>query len=162
MLAVMLLSQLEFRDPTPSDLVLRVVADVQCTLLGHVYNLFKGAALAICERPRPHLCMDEWNRPTPVHWRLSLTQVVWGKLIQTSLAMDLGIKIRSLDVFSQYSAFHLWFAHSEVRMPSPARLFNRFRVTDTNRRLDLSLSWQASEDPFKRTCNIWSESRDPR
>ena len=31
------------------------------------------------EGARPHLCMDEWNRPTPVRRRLSLTQAARGK-----------------------------------------------------------------------------------
>ena len=35
-------------------------------------------------------------------------------------------------------------------MPSPARLFNRFCAAGTNRRLDLSLSWQASKHSFLR------------
>ena len=66
--------------------------------------------------------MDEWNRPKPVLKRLSLTQAVRGKLIPTGLAPVLGTKTRSLDVFSQYCSFHLWFVYSEARMPSPARL----------------------------------------
>ena len=32
---------------------------------------------------------------------------------------------------------------------NPARFSKRFRATGTNGRLDLSLSWQASEDPLK-------------
>ena len=44
------------------------------------------------EGGRPHLCMDEWNRPTPVRRRLSLTQAARGKLIPTSLAPVLGTK----------------------------------------------------------------------
>ena len=47
-------------------------------------------------------------------------------------------------------------------MPSPAKLFNRFRAADTNGRLDFCLSWRASEDPLKKPCSIWSGSRDPR
>ena len=38
------------------------------------------------EGARPHLCMDEWNRPTPVRRRLSLTQAAHGKPIPTGLA----------------------------------------------------------------------------
>ena len=38
------------------------------------------------EGARPHLCMDEWNRPTPVRRRLSLTQAARGKPIPTGLA----------------------------------------------------------------------------
>ena len=46
------------------------------------------------EGARPHLCMDEWNRPTPVQRRLSLTQIVRGKLIPTGLALVLRTKTR--------------------------------------------------------------------
>ena len=53
-------------------------------------------------------------------------------------------------VFLQYSTFHLWFVHSEAWMPSLAEFFKRFDAAGTNGRLDLSRSWQASEDPLKR------------
>ena len=33
------------------------------------------------ERARPHLCINEWNRPTPVRRRLSLTQAARSKRI---------------------------------------------------------------------------------
>ena len=42
------------------------------------------------EGARPHLCMDEWNRPTPVRRRLSLTQAARGKPIPTGLAQKHG------------------------------------------------------------------------
>ena len=48
------------------------------------------------EGARPHLCMDEWNRPTSVRMRLSLTQAIRGKLIPTDLALILSMKTRSL------------------------------------------------------------------
>ena len=51
------------------------------------------------EGERPHLCMDEWNRPTPVRRRLSLTQATRGKLIPTGLAPVLGTKAHSLEAF---------------------------------------------------------------
>ena len=44
------------------------------------------------EGARPHLCMDEWNRPTPVRRRLSLTQAARGKPIPTGLAPVPGTK----------------------------------------------------------------------
>ena len=37
------------------------------------------------EGARPHLCMNEWNRLTPVRRRLSLTKAVWGKFIQMNV-----------------------------------------------------------------------------
>ena len=92
------------------------------------------------EGARPHLCMDEWNRPTPVRRRLSLTQAARGKPIPTGLAPVRGTKARSLEAPSQYSVFHLRFVHSEARMPSLARLSKRFRAPGTNGRLDLSLT----------------------
>ena len=59
------------------------------------------------EGARPHLCIDEWNRSTPVQRRLSLTQAARGKPITTGLAPVLGTKAWSLETFSQYSVFHL-------------------------------------------------------
>ena len=59
------------------------------------------------EGARPHLCMDEWNRPTSIRRRLSLTQAARGKPIPTDLAPVPGTKARSLEAFPQYSAFHL-------------------------------------------------------
>ena len=59
------------------------------------------------EGARPHSCMDEWNRPTPVRRRLSLTQAARGKPIPTGLTPVPGTKARSLEAFSQYSVFHL-------------------------------------------------------
>ena len=106
------------------------------------------------EGARPHLCMDEWNRPTPVRRRLSLTQATRGKPIPKGLAPVPGTKARSLEALSQYSAFHLWFVHSEARMPSLARLSKRFRTAVTNGRLDLSLTWRVSEDTLKRPYKI--------
>ena len=67
------------------------------------------------EGVRPHLCMGEWNRPTPVLKRLSLTQAARDKPITTGQAPVLGTKAFLqvllqaffLEVFLQYSAFHL-------------------------------------------------------
>ena len=59
------------------------------------------------EGARPHLCMDEWSRPTPVRRRLSLTEAARSKPIPTSLATVPGTKARSLEAFSQYSVFQL-------------------------------------------------------
>ena len=119
-----------------------------------VCGLLRGTTSQFGEGARPRLCMDEWNRPTPVRRRLSLTQAARGKPIPTGLAPVPGTKARSLEAFSQYSAFHLWFVHSEARMPSLARLSKRLRATGTNGRLDLSLTWRVSEDPLKRPYKI--------
>ena len=114
------------------------------------------------EGARPHLCMDEWNRPTLVCRRLNLTQAACGKPIPTGLAPVPGTKARSLEVFSQYSVFDLRFVHSEVQMPRLARLSKRFCTAGTNRHLDLSLTWRVSEDPLKRPYKILLGSRDPQ
>ena len=111
------------------------------------YSLFGQGAIT-------HLCMDERNRSTPIRRRLSLTQAARGKLIPTGLALVLGIKTWILEVFLLYQAFHLWFVHSEARMPNPARLFKRFRVAGTNGRLDLILSWRASENLLRRPYKV--------
>ena len=40
-----------------------------------VCDLFRGSHSQFGKGARPHLCMDEWNRPTPVLKRLSLTKL---------------------------------------------------------------------------------------
>ena len=163
MLAVMSLSQ--HRVSSSKTIRPRAPCGGQC--IGHAVSTWS----AVCseaphsqfgEGARPHLCMDEWNRPTPVRRRLSSTQAARGKPIPTGLAPVSGTKAWSLETFSQYSVFQLWFVHSEARMPSLARLSKKFRATGTNGGLDLSLAWRVSEDPLKRPYKIWSGSRDPR
>ena len=143
----------------PASKTVRPRAPCGARCIGHAVSTWS----AVCseaphsqfgEGARPHLCMDEWNRPTPVCRRLSLTQAARGKPIPTGLAPVSGTKARSLEAFSQYSVFHLRFVHSEARMPSLARLSKRFRAAGTNERLDLSLTWRVSEDPLNRPCKI--------
>ena len=155
MLAVVLVSQ----HRVSSSKIDRPRAPCGARCIGHAVSTWS----AVCseaphsqfgEGARPHLCTDEWNRPTPVRRRLSLTQAARGKPIPTGLAPVSGTKARSLEAFSQYSVFHLRFVHSEARMPSLARLSKKFRAPDTNGRLDLSLTWRVSEDPLKRPYKI--------
>ena len=108
MLAVMSLSQ--HRVSSSKTVRPRAPCGARCT--GHAVRTWS----AVCseaphsqfgEGARPHLCMDEWNRPTPVRRRFSLTQAARGKPIPTGLAPVSGTKARSLEAFLQYSAFHL-------------------------------------------------------
>ena len=70
-----------------------VVPDVWGTLLGNSRGLFKSVALAIRWKSyRPHLCIDEWNRPTPVCKRLSQIQAVRGKFNLTGLVLFIDMK----------------------------------------------------------------------
>ena len=80
--------------------------------MGHAIRTWSAVCLAaphlqFGDGARPHLCMDEWNRPTPVRRRLSLTQATRDKPIPTGLALVLSTKTRCLEAFSQYAAFHL-------------------------------------------------------
>ena len=108
MLAVMLLSQ----HRVSSSKTVRPRAPCGARCMGHIVSTWS----AVCseaphsqfgEGARHHLCMDEWNRPTPVRRRLSLTQAARGKPIPTGLTLVPGTKARSLEALSQYSAFHL-------------------------------------------------------
>ena len=108
MLAVMLLRQ----HRVSSSKIIRPCAPCGAQCMEHAIRTWS----AVCsdaphsqfgEGARFHLCMDEWNCPTPVRRRLSLTQAARGKPIPTGLAPVLGTKARSLEAFSQYSAFHL-------------------------------------------------------
>ena len=87
MLAVMLLSQ--HRVSSSKTVRLRAPCGARC--IGHAVSTLS----AVCsEAPypqfgkgaRPHLCMDEWNRPTQGCRRLSITEAARGKPIPTSLA----------------------------------------------------------------------------
>ena len=98
--------------PASSSKTARPCASCGARCIGHAVRTWS----AVCseaphsqfgEGARPHLCMDEWNRPTPVRRRLSLTQDARGKPIPTGLASVPGTKARSLEAFSQYSVFHL-------------------------------------------------------
>ena len=88
MLAVMLLSQ----HRVSSSKTVRPRAPCGARYIGHAVRTWS----AVCseaphsqfgEGARPHLCMDEWNCPTPVCRRLSLTQATRGKPIPTGLAL---------------------------------------------------------------------------
>ena len=104
MLAVMLLTQ----HRVSSSKTVRSCAACGARCIAHAVSTWS----AVCsealhsqfgEQARPHLCMDKWNRPTPVRRQLSLTEASRGKPISTSLAPVPGTKARSLEAFSQYS-----------------------------------------------------------
>ena len=108
MLAVMSLRQ----HRVSSSKTVRPRAPCGARCIGHAVKTWS----AVCseaphsqfgEGAKPHLYMDEWNRPTPVRRRLSLTQATRGKPIPTGLAPVSGTKARSLEAFSQHSVFHL-------------------------------------------------------
>ena len=114
MLAAMLLSQ----HRVSSSKTVRPRAPCGARCMGHIVSTWS----AVCseaphsqlgEGARPHLCMDEWNRPTPVRRRLSLTQAARGKPIPTGLTLVPGTKARSLEAFSQYSAFCVLKEHKK-------------------------------------------------
>ena len=63
--------------------------------------------LEFSEGAKPYLCMDKLNHQNQYTGDLSFNEAVWGKLNPTGLALVNGIKAWSLDVLSQYSAFHL-------------------------------------------------------
>ena len=108
MLAVMSLSQ----HRVSSSKTVRPRAPCGARCIGHAVRTWSAVCLEaphsqFGEGARPHLCMDEWNHPTPVRRRLSLIQAARGKPISTGLAPVSGTKARSLETFSQYSVFHL-------------------------------------------------------
>ena len=88
MLAVVLLSQ----HRVSSSKTVRPRAPCGARCIGHAVSTWSAVYSEaphsqFGEGARFHLCMDEWNRPTPVRRRLSLTQAARGKLIPTSLAL---------------------------------------------------------------------------
>ena len=85
MLAVMLLSQ--HRVSSSKTVRPRTPCGARC--IGHAVStwyevLSEAAHSQFGEGARPHLYMDESNRPTPVRRRLSLTQAAWGYMQKES------------------------------------------------------------------------------
>ena len=75
MLAVMSLSQHQ----VSSSKTVRSRAPCGARCIGHAVSTWSAVCSEaphsqVGEGARPHLCMDKWNRPTPVRRRLSLTQ----------------------------------------------------------------------------------------
>ena len=108
MLAVMLLSQ--YQISSSKTVKPRALCGAQC--IEHTVSTWSAVCSEVLhsqfgKEARPHLCMDESNRRTPVCRRLSLTQAARDKSIPISLAPAPGRKTRSLETFSEYSAFHL-------------------------------------------------------
>ena len=58
----------------------KIMLSAVCSLAPHLH---------FAEEARPHWCMDESKRPTPVRRRLSLTQVVLVKLIPIGFVLTL-------------------------------------------------------------------------
>ena len=80
MLAVMSLSQ----HRVSSSKTVRPCAPCGARCIGHAVSTWSAVCseaphLQFGEGVRPHLCMDEWNRPTPVLRWLSLTQYYFIK-----------------------------------------------------------------------------------
>ena len=119
MLAVIELSQhFISSSKTVRPIILR---GARCT--GHVKTMWSAVcSLAprshFAEQARPHLCMDELKRPTPVRRRLSLTQAVLVKLIPIGLVLTLGMWTQSADILLEYFVSHAKFVHWAVRMPN--------------------------------------------
>ena len=87
MLAVVLLSQHQVLSPK----TVRPRAPCGDRCIGHAVRTWstvfsEAPHLQFGKEASPHLCMDEWNRPTPVCRPLSLTQTTRGKPISTGLA----------------------------------------------------------------------------
>ena len=75
MLAVVLLSQ----HRVLSSKTVRPCAPCGARCIGHAVRTWSVVCSGVPhsqfgEGARPHLCMDKWNCPTPVHRQLSLTQ----------------------------------------------------------------------------------------
>ena len=86
MLAVVLLNQ----HRVLSSRTVRPCAPCGARCIEHAVRTWSAVCLEVLyshfgEGTRPHLCMYEWNRPTPVRRRLSLTQTARSKPIPTGL-----------------------------------------------------------------------------
>ena len=69
----------------------------------------------LTEEAIPHLYKQEWKRSTPVRRRLRWTQAVLGRVIPGEWVSVSGMKLRSLVVLSNHSAFHRQSAQCVAR-----------------------------------------------
>ena len=132
--------------------------------MGHVKIMWSAVcSLAphshFAEEARPHLCMDEPKRPTPVHRQLSLTQAVLVKLISMSLVLTLGMQTPSADILLEYSVSHVKFVDWAAQMPNSDKLCNSFRAAGTNRCLDFTLYLLAVCSSVSCPCRMWQGSK---
>ena len=79
-----------------SSITVRLIIPRDARCVRHVKIMWSAVcSLArhshFAEGARPHLCMNELKRPTPVQRRLSLIQAVLAKLIPTDLVLTLGM-----------------------------------------------------------------------
>ena len=98
------------------------------------------------EGARPHLYMDEWNRPTPVRKHWSLTRAVRESSFnfnRPDIAHEYEITKYILTVLRVLSVIRPLKSADAL---SGKILFYRFCAAGTNGCLDLSLSRRASED----------------
>ena len=161
--AVMLLSQ----HRVSSSKTVRPCASCGARCIGHAVSTWS----AVCseaphsqfgEGARPHLCMDKWNRPTPVHRRLSLTQAARGKPIPTGLAPVKSTEPESIFTVLRFPFVIHLFRSADAKS---GKVVQRFRAPDTNGRLDLNLTWQYLRTHLKdyrrydRGPEIYSEPR---
>ena len=149
MLAVMLLHRVS------SSKTVKPRAPCGARCMGHDVRTWSAVCseaphLQFGEGARPHLCMDEWNRPTPVRRRLSLTQAARVKPIPTGLAPISDTKTRI------FTILRVPFVICPFRTgdDKSGKVVQKIRAAGTNGRLDLSLTWRVSEDPLERPYKI--------
>ena len=91
------------------------------------------------EGARPHLCMDETKRPTPVRRREFDSSCSSQTHSNRSCADSRNVDTERC-ILSEYSVSHVKLIHWAARMPNSDKLCNSFRATETKMRLDFSLS----------------------
>ena len=153
-LAVMLLSQ--HRVSSSKTVRPRAPCGTQC--IGHAVRTWS----AVCseaphsqfgEGARPHLCMNKWNRSTPVRRRLSLIQAAQGKPTQRPWHWSRAQKHGAWKHLHS-TPFSICDLSIQRRGCQVSQVSKKFCAADTNGRLDLSLNWRVSENPFKKPYKI--------
>ena len=80
----------------PASKTVRPIVPRGAQCMGHVETMWSAIRPLtphshFAEEARPHLCMDEPKRLTPVRKQLSLTQAVLVKLIPIGFVLTLGM-----------------------------------------------------------------------
>ena len=119
-----------------------------------VCGLFRGAAVAIRKRIKTPFLQKRMELPNTSPQAIKLNPSCSGQV--NCNKPGAGPEYENTEPECTFTIPYIPFMICPLRSPDvkSGEFVKRFHATGTNERLDLNLSWQASEDPLRRLFNI--------